>query len=100
MADANNHYLVTSSLMNDRKHDGGAINLEFLGGVKVFLKFANSKSLSTREIRCPCVKYKNLIYKHTDEVRYHLTHKGFVKEYYDWSYYYEVEDNEGNSRIA
>ena len=75
-------------LLNDRswmykRLINGAYNIQFMQGLEIFLKFAITNS-EVEEIRCPCVKCKNPVYKHPNEVREHLMKKGFVEDFYDW----------------
>ena len=58
-------------------------------GLEKFLDFARTQIMST-EIRCPCKKCKNC-YKKPDEIREHLTKKGFVENYDEWEYHQNTE---------
>ena len=81
--------------MYERVFDNGAINIEFNRGFEYIIKFAISKSRSSK-IRCPCAKCKNVVFKKPNDLKDHLLRKGFVKDYYDWWYYYDIAVGEGS----
>ena len=65
-------------------------------GLECFLKFAISNS-EVVEIRCPCMKCKNRVYKHPNKVKEHLMWKGFVENYYDLKCHCNVLPGETSS---
>ncbi|XP_021758897.1 uncharacterized protein LOC110723820 [Chenopodium quinoa] len=73
------------SWMYDRL-DGYSIKPEFLKGVEEFMQYCKDhpESSNPNEVRCPCVKCKNLRLHPPDMVRIHLYGKGFVPNYYEW----------------
>ncbi|KAK9082635.1 hypothetical protein Scep_029106 [Stephania cephalantha] len=84
--------------------EGGYIRLEFVAGVKEFIKFAMqhcTTSLNEAKIRCPCRKCRNDKYYDVDTVELHLVRGGFVPDYYCWTAHGEEEilsdeDDEGD----
>ena len=82
--------------MYQREFDDEAFNLEFIRGLEEFLKFAISKSRSSK-IRCPCGICKNIVFKTPNDVRDHLLWKGFVEDYYDRRYNYGISASESSS---
>ena len=82
MADDGSYYLYNRNWMYEREFDDGSFNNEFIWELEEFIKFAVSKSRSSK-IRCPCVRSKNVVFKKPNDVRDHLLRKGFVENYYD-----------------
>ena len=66
---------------------------EFLEGAELFNQFARSQMefINHGHYRCPCVKYQNRAYREPDHVKLHLYQNGFVKGYWYWTSYGEVE---------
>ena len=96
MTDGGSYYLYNRNWMYEREFDVGSFNIEFIKGLEEFIKFALSKSRSSK-IRCPCAKCKNVVFKNPNDVREHLLRKGFVEHYYDWRYHYDIAAGEGSS---
>jgi hypothetical protein len=65
---------------------------EFINGVGCFVEWtlSNLEWLGTDQIRCSCSKYKNKKFQVVDMVRIYLYSKRFVKENYNWTYYFEL----------
>ena len=45
---------------------------KYSDGVRDFMSVARSYADSRRLIRCPCKRYKNVLFKHVDEMEDHL----------------------------
>ncbi|RDX70457.1 hypothetical protein CR513_50297, partial [Mucuna pruriens] len=61
---------------------------EFTEGVHEFLQFAIAQEkfqLQGEKLRCPCNKYKCLVFNFVDEVGYDLYEQGFMPNYYWWT---------------
>ena len=79
------------------------LNPAFLEGLENFIKFASSKPayMDNDKIRCPCKKCDNKRYKPTDEVRFHVSKFGFVKNYHIWRFQGETSSQPtGNSSMG
>ena len=74
--------------MYSRFLPSGNYNPEFVEGLDSFIKFASSKPayMDIDKIRCPCKKCENKCYRDTDEVQYHISRFGFVKNYHIWRF--------------
>ena len=62
MMDDGSYYLYNRNWMYEREFDDGSFNIEFIRGLEEFIKFAVSKSHSSK-IRCSCAKSKMLSLK-------------------------------------
>ncbi|KAK9088039.1 hypothetical protein Syun_030433 [Stephania yunnanensis] len=74
--------------------EGGYIRLEFVAGVKEFIKFAMQHCttyLNKAKIRCPCRKCRNEKYYDVDTIELHLVRGGFIPDYYCWTAHGEEE---------
>ena len=69
----------------------GEFNPEFLEGLDNFIKFASGKPayMDGDKIRCACKKCDNKCFRDTDEVEYHISRFGFVKNYHIWRFHGE-----------
>ena len=68
------------------KLDGHKLKPEFLKGVDEFMKYCKDhpESGNPNEVRCPCVKCKNLRLHDPNTVKVHLYGKGFIDDYHEW----------------
>jgi hypothetical protein len=60
--------------------------MDYCNGVQGFINFTTSilKFFSGGGIRCSYKKCKNKKFLHPDDVKMHLLHKGFMKDYLCW----------------
>jgi ferredoxin-thioredoxin reductase catalytic subunit len=60
--------------------------MDYCNEVQGFINFATSipRNFTRGSIRCPCRKYQNKKYMHSDVVMMHLLHKGFMEDYLCW----------------
>ena len=74
--------------MYRRYHPDFGFNPYFLEGLESFITFARSKPayMDNDKIKCPCRKCDNKLYRSTDDVRFHISKFGFVKNYHIWRF--------------
>lgn len=62
---------------------------EYRFGVNKFINFALDHADTDRKIKCPCVRCKNLYWKHINMVKLDLYSHGFVNGYTLWIHHGE-----------
>lgn len=77
--------------MYQRRREGPGL-LEFANMLETFIEFASShpEFLDGEKMKCPCAKCKNRPYRDPFEVRMHICQRGFVPNYYVWTYHGEM----------
>lgn len=84
------YYRYYRSWMHDRLYPGRrALKPNFEEGVKGFITwaFAQEYCRSEREVRCSCLKCEcRFIISDPEEVECHLKRKGFIANYWVWTY--------------
>lgn len=73
-----------------------ALEHEFLMGVSQFIRHASelpSYKANGDKMKCPCSKCKCGPWKSADEVSNHLINKGFMEDYYVWSWHGEFDQS-------
>ncbi|XP_076932154.1 uncharacterized protein LOC143597558 [Bidens hawaiensis] len=68
--------------MYKRTNSDGSSSLEFYNNLN---KWVTKKRKTILDIKCPCLKCQNGIYKDRETVQKHLLMKGFMPLYYTWS---------------
>lgn len=74
------------------RYENGILTSQFVRGLESFIEYATSQPLymDGDKIKCPCKRCDNKPYKEIDEVRFHISKYGFVRDYHIWRYHGEA----------
>ena len=80
-------------MYHQRDKRSGELRIEFINRVEEFDKhaWAQHDFITNGMHRYPYAKCKNTKYLNPDEVKMHLSHKGFIQYYWFWTSHTEVE---------
>ena len=65
---------------------------DYIRGVNEFLNFTVSNSPNETQIRCPCSRCNNCIWRHVNQVQDHIFIHGMCLNYTCWVHHGEVEE--------
>ena len=71
---------------------GNRSHPEYIRGVKEFLNFAISNSPNESQLRCPCSRCNNCVWRHYNQVQNHIFINGMLKNYTSWVHHGEVDE--------